>query len=480
MAEGEIIQIDEFQLVNCIASGTYSQIWEVREKDSPETHAMKLLLKEARQDPEQLKAFKHEATVARSFDHPLFLKVHKTVIKKKQAYFTMDYFRAPNVKVLIQSDPTIVQVRLAKLVESVCSALGHMHEKGWVHKDVKPDNILFSKGSDLRLIDFSLSTRIVAGLGKLFAGKVDLIQGTRTYIAPETLRKQHAVPQTDMYSFGVTLFEVLTGFPAFRGMSPDDLLRKHAKEAPAPPSEFNPNVTPEMDKLVLRLLAKKPEQRFASMSELHAEFRKIKPFKEDPAEYAEKKRKQAEDVYQDSTAARLDSRADAERGGRRSASSPPVAPRPASRPVAAPEPPPRAAPHAPAAAPPPPMRPAVPQPVLVPPITYPPQPMPAMYPQPMPVPFAPPPIVPASYPPAAATMPQPPPAAAPLVRSAAPGAGSPLPAPPVPVARPPAQAAASQPPGVKPQPPAAPPPPAQTPPADEEPPPMSIDDLVIS
>jgi serine/threonine-protein kinase len=148
----------------------------------------------------------------------------------------------------------------------------------------------------------------------MVGGKVKVAQGTRTYIAPETIKKQYPTTQSDMYSFGVTLFEVLAGQPPFVGSTPNDLLGKHLTAKPPEPSFFNPNVTPDADKFILRLLSKKPAHRPKDMAEIGAELRSLKVFKRDPLEMAaedEEKRK-AEGLGL-SAKSRLDSRADAVR-----------------------------------------------------------------------------------------------------------------------------------------------------------------------
>lgn len=313
MSEGEIF-VDDYKLINCVATGTYSHVWEVSEKGGGTSYAMKLLLSEAFQERDQIGVLKHEAKVAKSLEHPNLIRCHKCVVTKKHAYMIMDYFRSQNIKAQIGGDLAGVRARIRKLVEGVTLALGYMHEQGWVHKDLKPDNILLNKASEVRIIDFSLSMRIGA-LAKMMAGskKKRVIQGTRTYIAPETLRRELPTPRTDIYSLGVTLFEVLTGEPPFRGSSPDDLLKRHLAEKPPVPSGMNPNVTPEMDRFVLRMLSKKPKDRHKDMHEVFAEFRSLKPFKEDPQERAERLKEEARLKHLDSLdqAHRLDSRSDA-------------------------------------------------------------------------------------------------------------------------------------------------------------------------
>ncbi len=290
----DVFTVDGYQLPNCLANGNSSEIWEVADPvGGSQALCMKLLLPEAFEKSEAKAVLKHEAKVAKTLDHPNIIKIHKVAVTKKHAYILMDYFRARNLKTQIGSDPVGLQVRFRNVFESLCLALGFMHEKGWVHRDIKPENILANKVGEMRLIDFSLSVRSAGGLGKLMGARKKPVQGTRTYIAPETLLKKAPTFQTDMYSLGITVFEILTGNPPFRGMSPSDLLRMHIQDKAPPISAINENVTPEMDRLVARLLEKKPVNRHKSMEEVYSEFRSLKVFKEDPKVIDEAQKKSA-------------------------------------------------------------------------------------------------------------------------------------------------------------------------------------------
>ncbi|NOX54450.1 MAG: serine/threonine protein kinase, partial [Planctomycetes bacterium] len=303
----ETNKVDSYTLVNCIFTGKFSQVWEVIEEGTPLRYAMKLLLPEYTREREQVQSLKWEAKIGKQLEHPNLLTYHKVVATREHAYLLMDLFRSVSLKNFLSSDLLGVQLRIRKLIESLCLVLGYMHDKGWVHKDVKPDNILLNKGGEVKLIDFSLTVRAAGGLARLFRVKPRQIQGTRTYIAPETIKRQPPTSATDIYSLGVTLFEVLTGSPPFTGTSPNDLLRRHLAMQPPAPSSLNPNVTPEMDRLVLRMLAKKPQDR-PSAQEVYGEFRSIKPFKEDIEAILEKKKQEAADrqAMEDGLASRLD------------------------------------------------------------------------------------------------------------------------------------------------------------------------------
>lgn len=310
MSTGETLTVDKYKLLNCLATGQNSQVWEVSEGDSSRHLAMKLLLPESLQDAERKAALKHEAKVGASLEHPCILKYYETVVTKKHAYFVMEYFRAPNLKAQINSDINSVHVRIRRLIELLAGALDHLHEKGWLHKDMKPDNVLFSKGSEVRLIDFSLSGKPTGALGTMFGSSN--LQGTRTYLAPEQILRKSLTRATDIYSLGITLFEALTGKVPFKGTTPADLLKRHLTEDAPGPSIFNPNITPEMDRFILKMLSKKPELRHRNVSEFMSEFRNIKIFKEAVVEIdREKLKKIQEEEMAKSVDKRLDSRADA-------------------------------------------------------------------------------------------------------------------------------------------------------------------------
>lgn len=302
-----------YQLKNCIASGSHTQIWEVTAMGSPMQLAMKLMLDESRKDSAQKAILKHEYKVGCALDHPSFLRFHDIEMNRDHAFFVMDYFRSPSLKNQITSNLVAVQSSFKKMAEFLAQAYFVMHEEGWLHRDIKPDNILLNRAGECRVIDFSLSSRAKGALGKMLGGKEKQIKGTRTYIAPETILRKPPTAQTDIYSLGVTFFEVLTGAPPFAGDTPNVLLKKHLSEDPTAPSFINSNVTKELDRIILRMLDKKPENRFQTMQEVESALRSAKCFETDPLQLLEEKKRKEKELADQSVDKRLDSRADAER-----------------------------------------------------------------------------------------------------------------------------------------------------------------------
>ena len=301
-----------YELKNCIATGNSTQIWEVTQQGGSFPLAMKLLLPDAHKSAPEKAVLKHEYKVGAALEHPNFLRFHQLEMNRDHGFFVMDYFRAPSLKTQLAANRAQTQSRFQKISEQLCQAFTHLHELGYLHRDIKPENILVNKAGEVRVIDFSLASKI----GGMFGSKSKVIKGTRTYIAPETILKKKLTVQTDIYSLGVSLYELATGTAPFAGLSPGDLLAKHLSEDPAPPSAVNKNVAPELDQVLLRMLAKKPADRPAEMREVQSALRSVRCFIEDPYELHERLIREAKDKESLSVDKRLDSRADADRVSR--------------------------------------------------------------------------------------------------------------------------------------------------------------------
>lgn len=306
--------VDDYELVNCIATGNTTQVWEVKQVSTGQPFAMKLLLSEKLTDAEAKASLKHEANVGKSLEHPNIIRVFDLKTSKKFWYFLMEHFRAPNLKSMLRNELPAAQSRAKKMLECLASALALVHEKGWVHRDIKPDNVLVSKGGEIRLIDFSLCSRPSNAILHAMTRKAAIvIQGTRTYLAPELIQRKPLTFAADIYSLGIMFFEVLTGFPPFRTANPNDLLVMHVRDMPDVPSSFNKNVTPEADALVMKMIQKNPKNRPARMQDVLMELQKIQLFKENPESLAARQADEAKSAQMQSLDTRIDSRADADR-----------------------------------------------------------------------------------------------------------------------------------------------------------------------
>src|SRR5262249_29596062 len=158
----------------------------------------------------------------------------------------------------------IIRNNAYSIIEQAAESLAYMHDKRWLHKDIKPNNLLVNGAGEVRLIDFALAQRIGSAWSRLFSRR-GLIQGTRSYMSAEQIRANARDERAEVYSFGCTMFEMLPGRPPFRADSPKALLEKHLYEKPRTPRSLNPALTPEIDELIMRMLAKDRKERPENM-----------------------------------------------------------------------------------------------------------------------------------------------------------------------------------------------------------------------
>src|SRR5262249_51975599 len=151
------------------------------------------------------------------------------------------------------------------------------------HRDIKPDNLLVNSAGELRIIDFALATRIEkpSFFGKLLRRK-PVVQGTRSYMSPEQIKGEPLDSRADIYSFAASAYELTTQRPPFRGMSAQDLLQKQVVEKAVSPQMYNPDLTDDFSNLILKMLAKKRENRPESFHEVLKVLNSIRVFKTEP------------------------------------------------------------------------------------------------------------------------------------------------------------------------------------------------------
>ncbi|MBX3423545.1 MAG: serine/threonine protein kinase [Pirellulaceae bacterium] len=272
-----------YRLTRLIRMGSSCQVWEAIEANTNQRFALKVLREDFRNSKEEVGFLKNEFEIASTLTHPCIIKIHDLVLDKNlPPFLVLELFSELNIKQAMRRGPESIAYMLNRIIEQSIEGLYYMHSQGWVHCDIKPDNFLVSRDGDVKLIDFTISQKIKTGFAKWFSSKPKNISGTRSYMSPEQIRGQALDPRSDIYSFGCVLYELVTGKPPFTGSSPSELLNKHLS-APIPsPLVLNDNVTSEYAAVIRATMAKKPEDRPASMWELLKTLRATKVFKKPP------------------------------------------------------------------------------------------------------------------------------------------------------------------------------------------------------
>ncbi|HJS26110.1 MAG TPA: protein kinase [Actinomycetota bacterium] len=236
--------------------------------------ALKLLSPDLAADPAFRERFVHESNAAASTEHPNIVPVYAAGESDGQLYLAMRFVEGTDLHTLLEREGPLQPERAAKVCAEIADALEAAHERGLIHRDVKPGNVLLDVRERAYLTDFGLTrrTRIDTGITKTgqFMGTVD-------YVAPEQIRGEVLDGRADVYSLGCVLYECLTGTPPFRRDSEVATMYAHLEEAPPRPSSVANGVPRELDATVARSMATRPEERFATAGEMARALRGVGP-----------------------------------------------------------------------------------------------------------------------------------------------------------------------------------------------------------
>jgi len=268
-------QLGAVKLVQQIGLGKHCQVWEGLDTKARRKVAVKVIVPAMAQDAGQRKLLDHELKVAQSLDHPTIIKVERFSEEGGLPHLVMEYFPAANLKKQIAAGVEALVPKLQRIVTETALALDHMHSRGWVHRDVKPDNILAAEDGQVKLIDLAIAAKSSGFLGKLLGSKTPA-QGSPSYMSPEQIRGEALDARSDIYSFGCVIFELIAGRPPYTGADTNDLLNKHVSAVVPAVDAFNKLATTAAAKVLRQMLAKKPADRPASMKDVLQQLRSIR------------------------------------------------------------------------------------------------------------------------------------------------------------------------------------------------------------
>jgi serine/threonine protein kinase len=275
--------VGSYRMYHLIRAGAIYEIWAVRPISETTAYAMKWLPPGAKYSRATVAELKHEYQVGMTLDHPNVIKTYDFGNTSNGAFMLLELFKVPNMKQqIISGGYKKLQHRAKAILTAAAAGMAHLHEKGWVHRDIKPDNFLMRDDDVVKLIDFNLARKPAGALSKLFGGRTKAVQGTHSYMAPEQIRGQVVDARADVYSFGCTVHEFFSGKPPFSASSPNELLQRHLTSKPQPLTVFDKNITPEFAAYVQRMMAKDAAQRPANMKDVMMEIKTQKIFYNPP------------------------------------------------------------------------------------------------------------------------------------------------------------------------------------------------------
>lgn len=274
-----------YKLRTQIHQAQFTKVFEVVEPRSNRHFAMKLIEipPEHKEFDAQRKMLLNEAEIGKKMKHDNVVNIVAVGKSPTKPYFVMEYFPAGSLRVrLMSKEPKDKQFLFEKskdIFRQVATGLAYMNASGYVHCDIKPDNILVNSLGQAKIIDFAISKATKKGFfAKLFhrRGKP---AGTPSYMSPEQINDDLLDGRADIYCFGAMLYELTTGRPPFRGANTSELLKKHLVEKPTSPIAYNAELTDEFATFVLKLLSKKKEERPGNFHEILMSLKDLRVFK---------------------------------------------------------------------------------------------------------------------------------------------------------------------------------------------------------
>jgi beta-lactam-binding protein with PASTA domain/tRNA A-37 threonylcarbamoyl transferase component Bud32 len=253
-----------YRLQRRIGSGGMADVYLAEDETLHRQVAIKILADRYTQDAGFVERFRREATAAAGLNHPNIVSIYDRGESNGTYYIAMEYIEGPTLKEEITSRAPLPEAEAVGYALQALQALEFAHRRGVIHRDIKPHNMMLTPDGLLKVTDFG----IARAANQVEMTEVGSIVGTAQYLSPEQARGQTVGPQSDIYSLGVVLYEMLTGEVPFTGSSAVEIAMKQVHDQPVPPSRKNRLISPALEQVVMRALAKDPALRFRSAREM--------------------------------------------------------------------------------------------------------------------------------------------------------------------------------------------------------------------
>jgi eukaryotic-like serine/threonine-protein kinase len=264
--------IGDYEILRILGAGGMGKVYQVRNNISHRVEAMKVLLPDLTSNSDLVDRFVREIRISASLDHPNIAALRTAQRVDNQLLMVMEYVEGSTFDTLMRAGRIPVE-RAVDYTSQALSALAYAHSRGVTHRDIKPGNIMLTPAGIVKVMDFGIAR--LASDAKLT--KTGVMVGSVYYMSPEQIEGRDPDARSDLYSLGITLYEIATGKRPFSGDSEYQIMAAHLKTAPPPPREIDPSLPAELNDVILKSLAKDPGQRFQTADEFRAALSSLLP-----------------------------------------------------------------------------------------------------------------------------------------------------------------------------------------------------------
>ncbi|MBP1759434.1 MAG: serine/threonine protein kinase, partial [Firmicutes bacterium] len=255
---------ERYEVLEKIGAGGMAIVYKAKDLLLNRVVTIKVLREQFVTDEDFIRRFRREAQSAASLSHPNIVSIYDVGKDGDTEYIVMEYVEGRNLKEIIREYAPLSTEQSINLARQITGAIQNAHENHIIHRDIKPHNILVTADGHAKVTDFGIA-RAVSSATVTHTGD---IVGSVHYLSPEQAKGIQSNEQSDIYSLGIVLYELLTGKVPYDGETPIAIALKHLQQEPVPPSKLNPRIGKELEGVIMRAIAKSPEQRYLSAKEL--------------------------------------------------------------------------------------------------------------------------------------------------------------------------------------------------------------------
>ena len=263
-----------YVVIDRAGSGGMAEVYRARDDLLGREVAVKVLSERLSGDRTFVERFRREAQAAANLNHPNVVSLYDFGADNSTYYIVMEYIDGLPLADIISAEGPLMPERAAEIGIDVARALERAHAAGLVHRDIKPSNIMMNSSGQTKVTDFGIA-RALTGEGDQTVTQTGMVIGTAAYLSPEQAQGAQIDQRSDVYSLGCVLYEMLGGRPPFTGDTPLSVAYQHVRDNPEPPSRVNPDVPSALDAIVMKALAKNPDNRYQSATELREDLERF-------------------------------------------------------------------------------------------------------------------------------------------------------------------------------------------------------------
>lgn len=257
--------LDHYRLDQVVAHSGMGTLYRATDERDGRTVAIKIPNPEMEADPVLLERFRREQEIGQLLDHPGIVKTYDGE-QRSRLYMVLEWVEGRLLRTVMNEERPLGVERATALILALCDALDAMHKQGIVHRDLKPENVMVDNRDHVKIIDFGIAMKEDAR--RITHVGMSSMLGTPDYISPEQVQGKRGDQRSDIYAVGILFYEMLTGTVPFSGPNPLAVMNDRLVMDPPPPSERNPQISPQLEEIVFRALEREPRHRYANAAEM--------------------------------------------------------------------------------------------------------------------------------------------------------------------------------------------------------------------